>query len=86
MSDGSNHLEVLAQVLLDGFCLGGRFNDDEILAHGSQKNVTAVPMAAALSYIYGRHPEVTSINAERQTVPRIRDLPCVGTPVPGRVG
>ena len=30
---GREHLEVLAQVLLDGLRLGGRFDDDEVVCH-----------------------------------------------------
>src|SRR6185312_746934 len=45
MPVGGEHLEVLAQVLLDGACLGGRFHYDQIVGHeffGSSKRKTAV--------------------------------------------
>ncbi len=42
MAVGSEHLKVIPQILLDGFGFSRRFNDNELICHGSVKNPCAV--------------------------------------------
>src|SRR5690606_39546336 len=73
---GCEHLEVAAEIFLDGLGLGGRFNDDEILAHdgytvcGSKKRAVARATTPVM-LCAGRSPR-----ALPRPCPRTRGLPC----------
>ena len=68
VTDGSHHLEVLAQVLLDGLGFGGRFDDDEVLAHGSQKRDRGPNGRGPLIYIVATRRWRVSMQGVRRSL------------------